>query len=285
MKIELDVSKSVYENANAYYERAKKAKKKLLGAKRIVEQTRKKLDKLKREREQTIRELEQKHQQSTTMQTRKDWYERFRWFYTSKGHLAIGGRDATTNELVIKKHTDASDLVFHTDMAGSPFFVLKLAEGVRATKQEIAEMGSATVLFSRAFKLGFASAQVFYVHPDQVSKEANPGEYLAKGAFMIRGRTTYVTDLTMELALTLRDGKLMAAPFLSLSDFSQPFVIVVQGAKKPSDLAKQIKARIGYANLDDIIAKLPAGYAELLDERATKERVLGRNAQSTSSHV
>src|SRR3989338_3552604 len=170
--IELDVSKSVHENANLFRSRAKKAKKKLIGAKRVIADTQAKLQKLKAERDIEIAKLTKTLQQKqAATSTKKEWYEKLRWFFTSKGHLAIGGRDAMTNELVIKKHTDASDLVFHTDMAGSPFFVLKLGEGEEASDQELEEVGSATALFSRAFKLGFASTQVFYVRPEQVTKE------------------------------------------------------------------------------------------------------------------
>ena len=29
----------------------------------------------------------------------KEWYEKFRWFYSSEGFLCIGGRDSTTNDI------------------------------------------------------------------------------------------------------------------------------------------------------------------------------------------
>jgi len=47
----------------------------------------------------------------------KEWYEKFRWFISSDDFLILGGRDATSNEIVIKKHTEKNDLVFHR-----PFF-------------------------------------------------------------------------------------------------------------------------------------------------------------------
>ena len=36
----------------------------------------------------------------------REWFEKFHWFYTSEGFLCIGGRDSTSNEIIIKKHTD-----------------------------------------------------------------------------------------------------------------------------------------------------------------------------------
>ena len=37
---------------------------------------------------------------------KKSWYERYRWFFTSDGFLAIGGRDAASNSAVIRKHLE-----------------------------------------------------------------------------------------------------------------------------------------------------------------------------------
>jgi len=52
---------------------------------------------------------------------KREWFEKFRWFYSSEGFLVVGGRDATTNEILIKKHTDKDDLVFHTDAINAIF--------------------------------------------------------------------------------------------------------------------------------------------------------------------
>ena len=42
------------------------------------------------------------------------------------------------NEVLIKKHLEVNDLVFHTEMSGSPFFILK--DGRSAGKSEIEEV-------------------------------------------------------------------------------------------------------------------------------------------------
>ena len=74
------------------------------------------------------KEIEKKQQEEQLKQKpkrKKEWFEKFRWFFTSDNMLVIAGRDATTNEIVVKKHTDKHDLIFHTEMAGSPFGVFK----------------------------------------------------------------------------------------------------------------------------------------------------------------
>ena len=126
---------------------------------------------------------------------KQDWYEKFHWFISSEGFLCIGGRDATTNEIVIKKHTDKEDFVFHTEAPGSPFFVIKTesGEGKEPTKKTFEEVALATGVFSKAWKLGLSSTEVFMVKPEHVSKEAQSGEYIAKGAFMIYGKREFFT--------------------------------------------------------------------------------------------
>ena len=37
--------------------------------------------------------------------TKQFWFERYKWFITSGGRLVIAGRDAHTNDNVVKKHS------------------------------------------------------------------------------------------------------------------------------------------------------------------------------------
>ena len=37
---------------------------------------------------------------------KKNWYERYRWFYTSDGILAVGGRDSSSNSAIIRKYVE-----------------------------------------------------------------------------------------------------------------------------------------------------------------------------------
>ena len=189
------------------------------------------------------------------------WFEKFRWFFTSEGFLVIGGRDATTNELVIKKHTEAGDIVLHTDMAGSPFFVIK-SDGRAVGRQSIREAADATASYSRAWKAGLATTSVFYVKPEQVTKQAQTGEYLAKGAFMIQGKTTYV-DNEMRLAVGIKDGMIIGGPVSAVKAAAEKLLVVVQGEHKPSDIAKSIQKQLG-GELDEIIRFLPSGGARLV---------------------
>jgi len=254
--IEIDLNKTVEKNAEAYFEKGKKFKKKIDGAKAALKKSYEKLDELNKKKEIQDEKLK-KDEENKKDKRKPEWYEKFRWFLTSDGFLVIGGRDATSNEIVIKKHTDSNDIVFHTDMAGSPFFILK-TEGKKPTQETINEVADATCSFSRAFKLGLASQQVFWVSPDQVSKTPNTGEYLAKGAFVIRGKTNYVDNKINVAVGKTKEGALMGGPVESVKVHCEKYVEIAQGNEKPGKIAKQIKYLLG-GELDDIIRALPAG--------------------------
>ena len=249
----LDLTKTVEQNAAAYFEKAKKAKKKIEGAEKALQHSLRELKELEAKQEKELKKLEEKKKVSS----KKEWYEKFRWFRSSDGFLVIGGRDATSNEVVIKKHTDTNDLVFHTDMAGSPFFVVK-SEGKRIGEKTVHEVADAPCTFSRAWKLGLQSSTVFYVKPEQVSKKAQSGEYMGKGAFMIYGKTNYSENkINLAIGVTL-EGKIMSGPVEAAKVHCGKFVELIPGNEKVSAVAKLIKHKIG-GEIDDIIRALPGG--------------------------
>jgi predicted ribosome quality control (RQC) complex YloA/Tae2 family protein len=254
--VELDIylDKSIEQNASLYFEKAKKMKKKIEGAKKAVAIYEEKLKELEAKK---AAELEQYEEKVNKAPIKREWYEKFRWFFTSDNFLVIGGRDATTNEIIIKKHAEKNDIVFHTDLAGSPFFIIK-TEGKTPSENTLREAADATVTFSRVFKLGTISSPVFYVTPDQVTKEANSGEYLTKGAFVIRGKVNYIENRINIAIGKLGDGKIMAAPLESVKAHWKEHLILERGELKPSEIAKKIKAKLG-GEIDDIIRILPCG--------------------------
>ena len=254
MRLALDLTKSIDENAAAYFERAKKIKRKIGGAEEALGQSLKKLHELEQKKEKLILE---KSSAAKLRERNKEWYEKFRWFTSSEGFLVIGGRDATSNEVVIKKHAEANDIVFHTDMAGSPFFVVK-SENRKIGEKTMEEAADATVTFSRAWKLGLQTTSVFYANPEQVSKKTKAGEYMGKGAFMIYGSTNYIdNEVNLAVGMT-KNNQVMAGPVDAVKKNCKEFVVLIQGSEKPSDAAKYIQRKIG-GLIDDIVRALPSG--------------------------
>ncbi len=278
--VELDLTKSLEENAGVYFENAKKLKKKLSGAKSTLEKFQKKQLELSKRSEEKIKEPDVKEAK------KREWFEKFRWFYTSNNILAIAGRDSTTNEILIKKYTKETDLVFHTDMAGSPFTVLKLSGddelGLKPIEKDelpqniYQEIADFTVSFSKAWTKGMSALEVFYVEPSQVTKNPNSGESLSKGAFVIRGKVNYVLG-RMNTAVGLLQvkeeandcKKLMVAPIEAIkANCKDDYLEIIQGKRKPSEIAKLIKARFSYDDLDEIIRLLPSGTLDVNQRKA-----------------
>lgn len=255
MQIEIDLQKSVEENAGDYFDKAKKAKKKLKGAEEALLDSRKKLEKLKKEEEKFF---EQEELKKSKKDKKREWYEKFHWFISSEGFLCIGGKDATSNDMIVKKHLEKDDLVFHTDMAGSPFFIVK--NGAEAGEPTLQEAAIATACYSKAWKLGLSAAEVFYVLPEQVTKEAKAGEYMSKGSFMIYGKRTYLHP-QLEYALGLVEGEIIGGPAAAVQKKTGNYLVVVPGEEKKSSLAKKIRARLKGGDVDDIVKFLPAGGA------------------------
>lgn len=264
-KIELDLSKTLDENAAFYFEKSKKAKKKSEGAKEALEKSRAKLKelelKLEKEKKEKQKAREDAEEKAKKSKERK-WFEKFRWFFSSEGFLCVGGRDATTNEILIKKHTNPDDIVFHTELAGSPFFIVK-TEGKKPGEETMQEAAQATAAFSRAWKLGFNIAEVFHVKPEQVSKKAKAGEYLEKGAFMIYGKKENV-KVEIALAVGIKEEKIQCAPPGAVKFNCEKYVLISQGSSKASDAAKKIRRILG-GDLDEIIRALPSGGIEAVD--------------------
>lgn len=201
--------------------------------------------------------------------TRKgEWYEKFRWFETAEGRLAIGGRDAQTNSAILRRHTDGDDTVYHADLFGSPFFVLK--GGAAQTEEEAREVAQATVAFSSAWKTGLGSADAYWVRPDQVSSAAPSGEYLARGSYSIRGKKNFMQKMIVELALGVdREGRVTAGPEAALRVHCDHYVVLIPHNEKASESAKRILRALGTEVasapiLDDVQRALPAGGGKIV---------------------
>lgn len=264
MEIEIDLKQSLEKNAAKYFEKAKRFKKKSKGAKEAVEKFKKQLKDLEKKKEklEIKEEKEKKRKKEFVKRTLPtQWYEKFRWFLSSENFLCIGGRDATTNEIVVKKHTDKNDLVFHTEMPGSPFFIIK-ADNKKPGKITLQEAAAATFTFSKAWKQGISAGEVFYVSPSQVSKKAPSGEFIAKGAFMISGKRNFLSA-HLDLAVgILKDGRIMSAPLSAVKNHCEKYVVLVPGKSKPSACAKII-SKVLNVSIDDIMKVLPGGSCEV----------------------
>ncbi|HNX08693.1 MAG TPA: NFACT RNA binding domain-containing protein, partial [Methanothrix sp.] len=211
-----------------------------------------------------------KTRQASVHRKRKPkWYERFRWFISSDGFLVLGGRDADSNEEIYTKYLEKRDYAMHTDAPGAPLTVIKTeGEAVpESTQQEAAQFA---VSYSSIWKGGLAAADCYLIKGDQVSKTPEPGEYLKKGAFVIRGERTYFKDTPLGLAVGIAEGILIGGPVSAIRSKADPVVEIEPGELNADDLAKKIYRLFSekvedraflksVASVDQIVQFLPPG--------------------------
>jgi len=186
--LEIDTSVSLHRNASAYYEKAKVFKKKRAGVERAIEETK---AEIRREKEKEVGlEEELMPKKKEVRREKEEWFEKFRWFETSDGFLVVGGKDATSNEILVKKYMDADDLFFHTQAEGAPAVIAKTGgkEVSEACLKEIAQFAAS---YSSLWKYGFYEGECYCVTGEQVSKTPPSGEYIKKGSFVVRGKRKY----------------------------------------------------------------------------------------------
>ena len=269
-KIKINPDAPLQSTASVLYGEAKRQAGAVASIENMMAKTRKKIEKAANKTESAREEV-------TASQVRKrNWFERYRWFYTSDGSLAIGGRDAPSNSAVVRKHLEAGDRVFHAQIFGSPFFILKEPEPSRASLQETAQ---ATVCFSRVWREAMYGASAYWVNPEQVKKSAPSGQYLPKGSFTIEGQRNFVKISSMRLAVGMmeKDGDrlLVCGPVDAVLRYSESMVIIEPTGTEMVMVAKKIRNEFqrmglegaGEYTVDDYVRVLPPGKSHIVEVR------------------
>jgi predicted ribosome quality control (RQC) complex YloA/Tae2 family protein len=278
IRVNIDTTVGIPENAEVYYNKGKKAKKKIRGVNIAIEKTQQEIKKTESKREI---EMEKVIIPQKRVKKELKWFEKLRWFLTSDGLLVIGGRDATTNEMVVKKHMEPKDIYFHSDIHGAASVVLKAGEG-EIPETSINQAAAFSACFSSAWSKGLGSADVYWVNPDQVSKTPQSGEFLTKGAFIIRGSRNYIRGLPLTLSIGKVDyegERIMAGPPEAVSNYTENFSTVKPGYTKKEEIAMQIRNKIDPEKMfiiEDVVRVLPSGKCDFVDQKNPKRRRKGK---------
>lgn len=206
-----------------------------------------------------------------TVQRKKEWFERYRWFTTSDYLLAIGGRDASSNSSIIRKHLNNNDRVFHAEIFGSPFFILRNCTDQHLSS--ITEVAHATVCFSRAWREGLSGLNAYWIRPEQVKTAAPTGQFLAKGAFVIEGTRNFVNVAKLQLAIGLikKDDNylLTCGPVSAIKKHCIYLVTIEPSGLEMTELAKKVRLEflkfkekeeiVKTFTIDEFTRILPAG--------------------------
>lgn len=265
-KIQINSNATLYSIASILFDAAKKQSGATGAIERAIKKTEEKLEDVKskvgKEREISVSEIR-----------KKNWYERYRWFFTSDNLLAVGGRDAASNSAVIRKQLGKNDRVFHGDIFGSPFFILK--NGQSAPPTSMSEIAHATACFSRAWREGMYGLSTYWVNPEQVKRSAPSGQFLPKGSFTIEGQRNYIKAPSLKLAVGIikqnEDYILTCGPPDPIKKNSICYVVIEPHGTDISDTAKKIRLEFlkleeditKKISIDDFVRALPAGQSQI----------------------
>ena len=265
-EVKISFRKSVAENAEKAYDDLKKLKSKLKGAKKSIERTGMEIESALKKKEIEDKKSEEKIEKKEHL----FWFERYRWFISSDSNIVIGGKDAKSNDLIVKKYLKEGDRYAHADIQGAPSIIIKSkdfkGESLDISENTLEEACIFAASFSKAWKQ-FAEAQAYWVLPEQVSKTAQSGEFVPRGGFIIRGKRNY-KQCKLELAIGSieidNQKKIMCGPVSAIKKHSKRYVIFVPGSIKKNDFAKKLSKAFDVGS-DSIDRILPPGGISIIE--------------------
>jgi len=266
LRFGLNFREKLFDSAGRFYERSKRARQKLEGAQTALEESRKKLAEVeaKVKTAETLEHVKPAEAEEELVKRRirhKEWFEKFRWFVSSDGFLVVAGKDAVSNEVLIKKHAEADDIVFHADIVGAPFVVVK-TEGKKPSEQCLREAGEFAAAFSRGWREGFGSVDVYWVKPDQLGKGGPSGESVPRGGFVVRGERNWMRNVPLRVAIGVsvneEEGwaRIGGGPVDAVREKADVYVVVVPGDVAGKELFRRV--------LGGLAMKLPKELREIV---------------------
>jgi len=131
-------------------------------------------------------------------------YRNYRWFFTSKGSLVIGGKSDEQNEFVLKNFLKPNYIVMHTSKPGSPFMIIQKEN---PDKEELNETAIFTACFSQEWKKGNKTIEIDIFKGNQLYKTKS----MKKGTFGVKNKKETI-KVKPKLLLIIQKGRLRAVP-------------------------------------------------------------------------
>ena len=252
-QVEVFYNKSPGENSSYHFDRSKEYRSKIEGALTAIQETKKMMN---------VKKVEKKKARS------KQWFEVYHWFITSDGFLVIGGKDAKSNEKVVKKHMGDNDFYVHADIHGAPSTIVKAENGVKPTEKSLYEACAFALSFSRAWAAGMRTGSAYWVTPVQVSKTPESGEYISTGSWVIRGKRNYLFNLPLDLEISTMSYKGTEIPEIAPKgvlkrEEGKGIVRITPGDVKRNVISRDISKALGIG-VDEIESILPPGSSQII---------------------
>ncbi|MDD4244816.1 MAG: ribosome rescue protein RqcH [Candidatus Methanomethylophilaceae archaeon] len=260
--VTLNYTKNIDANASDIYQRSKDLSDK---AKRADDALKETLDALEKKEKGLIKE--KRKMASRAQPTKQFWFERYKWFITTGGRLVIAGRDAHTNDGIVKKHLKDNDVYAHADVHGAPSVILK--EGKSASDAELREACIFAITQSKGWVSAVGEGSAFWVFPDQVSKTPEAGEFVPRGAFIIRGKRNYEYHIPLKMAVGeityMNERKVMCAPVECIKDRSSKYFIIEPGRGKAGKTAAQMARELSVPE-EEVSRIIPPGDSQIVSK-------------------
>ncbi|MEK6899311.1 MAG: NFACT RNA binding domain-containing protein [Nanoarchaeota archaeon] len=180
-------------------------------------------------------------------------FAKYRWFYTSKGTLVVGGKSAEQNDLLLNeiKNSGKRYYIMHTSSPGSPFSVI-IKEPSKIGEGELEECAIFTACFSQDWKRKKKTSEIHIFESGQISKPSG----LKSGSWKVEGKVKKIS-VQLGLVLSLQEDILRAVPEKSAKE---KLAFIKPGDSDKKELVAEIKEIIGKKfSEEEIISALPAG--------------------------
>ena len=266
--VTLDYTKGIDANASDIYQQGKEINDKAARAQEALNESKAAYE--KRLKGFTKQQLARANRVQPTKQF---WFERYKWFFTSGGKMVIAGKDAHTNDNIVKKHLKDKDVYAHADLHGAPSTILK--EGQSATDDDLSQACHFALAQSKGWVAALTDGSAYWVYPDQVSKTPEAGEFVPRGAFIIRGKRNYVFHIPMELAVGeityQNERKVMCGPLEAVSSMSSKYFVIAPGRGKAGKTAAFMAKEFNVPE-EEVSRILPPGDSEIKRKVWPEER-------------
>lgn len=265
VELEFYTGDTIYKVASRLHSNAKKLEEKAEKVKKAIEELKRKIVEEEASAKERIISWKVKRRPI-------NWYERYHWIICDDGTLIIGGRDRHQNDAIVKKYLGEEDVFVHADIRGAPAVIIK-CKG-RPSESSLREAAILAASYSKAWRERIGSVDVFWVYGRQVSKSPPPGEYLAKGSFMIYGRKNYLRNVELKLALgveVFEEGyvRIIVGSEDNVSKKTKYYFLLSPGETSKEELANRIKKILSErveeslkplmksVSIEEILSKIP----------------------------
>lgn len=265
--LEFDVRKNFIDNYN--------------DLRRTVANIEKAIKKTKKEKNDIINKLRELQEQvkykekkiSYRLKKVKEWYESYIWYITSNGFLVIGGKDASQNIKIIKRLTEANDIVLHANIHGASTVVIKTREKI-VNENDVKEAALIAACYSKAWKLKIMNIDVFWVYGSQVSLSPPSGEYLPKGSYMVYGEKNYIKNIELKLAIGIEllnndSIRIFVGPEEVVEKRAIAYFVIIPGDEDSKSIVQNFINFLKSRKLDDL--------ASIIDADDIAEKIPGRS--------